>query len=94
MERLFRRALSGLSTDLQRRRRARLRPGDPSAAEAAGEALAEERLVQLLLAFVWVQLELGATEAAVGIIQVRGATCCVAALGDTCSRIAMQLQSP
>jgi hypothetical protein len=67
---LFHRALSGLTSDLARLRRARLRPHQPSEAEAAAEAGAEERAAQAVLALAWALMGAGCTEAAVGVLQV------------------------
>jgi len=74
LERLFGRALTGLLSEAQRLQRRRLGP-EPSEAEAAAEALSEARLVQVVLGMVWSEMEAGCTEAAVGIVQVRG--CCL-----------------
>jgi hypothetical protein len=69
MEALFARALEGLQSELQRLKRARLRLA-PSEPERADESAAEGRLAQVVLALLWCQMEAGATEAAVGSIQV------------------------
>lgn len=56
MERLFGRALTGLQSELTALQRRRFRQ-EPSAAESAADGEAEEKLVQLLLAFVWMEME-------------------------------------
>jgi hypothetical protein len=71
LEALFAQALSGLTSGLSRLRRSRLRPSEPSAAEAAAEEEAEARAVQVVLAMAWALMGAGCTEAAVGIIQAR-----------------------
>jgi hypothetical protein len=69
MEALFARALEGLRSEVLRLRRARLR-AEPSPHERASESAAEARFVTAVLALLWCQMEAGATEAAVGAIQV------------------------